>query len=222
MMGEQVTLRASDGHDLAAYLAQPQGPPRGGLVVCQEIFGVNAHIRRVTDGFAAEGYLAIAPALFDRMERGVELDYNEASMARARALGTALAWDTALSDVSAAVDAVRTGAGVAAIGYCRGGSVAWLAACRLDLQAAVGYYGGQIHEFLGEMPGCPVMLHFGEHDPIIPAEDVAEIAAAHPELPVFTYPVGHGFNCDARADFDQAAADLARKRTLAFLEQHLG
>ncbi len=221
-MGEQITLSASDGHDLGAYLARPQRPPRAGLVVCQEIFGVNAHIRQVTDGFAAEGYLAVAPALFDRIERGVELAYDEAGVARARELGTALAWETALRDVGAAADAVRTGAGVAVIGYCRGGSVAWLAACRLDVQAAVGYYGGQIHEHRGETPGCPVMLHFGEQDPIIPSEDVAEIAAAHPEIPIFTYAVGHGFNCDARADFDRAAADLALERTLAFLAEHLG
>ncbi len=221
-MGEQITLSASDGHDLGAYLARPQGPPRAGLVVCQEIFGVNAHIRQVTDGFAAEGYLAVAPALFDRMERGVELAYDEAGVARARELGTALTWETALRDVDAAAETVRTGAGVAVIGYCRGGSVAWLAACRLDVQAAVGYYGGQIHEHRVETPGCPVMLHFGEQDPIIPSEDVAEIAAAHPEIPIFTYAVGHGFNCDARADFDRAAADLALERTLAFLAEHLG
>ena len=221
-MGEQITLSASDGHDLGAYLARPQGPPRAGLVVCQEIFGVNAHIRQVTDGFAAEGYLAVAPALFDRMERGVELAYDEAGVARARELGTALTWETALRDVDAAAETVRTGAGVAVIGYCRGGSVAWLAACRLDVQAAVGYYGGQIHEHRGETPGCPVMLHFGEQDPIIPADQVAEIAAAHPEIPVFIYPVGHGFNCDARADFDRVAADLALERTLAFLAEHLG
>ena len=221
-MGEFITLSASDGHDLGAYLARPQGPPRAGLVVGQEIFGVNAHIRQVTDGFAAEGYLAVAPALFDRMERGVELAYDEAGVARGRELGTAMAWETALRDMDAAAETVRTGAGVAVIGYCRGGSLAWLAACRLDVQVAVGYYGGQIHEHRGETPGCPIMLHFGERDGIIPAEHVAEIAAAHPEIPIFIYPVGHGFNCDVRADYDPATAGLALERTLAFLAEHLG
>jgi carboxymethylenebutenolidase len=221
-MGEYIALSASDGHDPGAYLARPQGSPRAGLVVCQEIFGVNAHIRQVTDGFAAEGYLAVAPALFDRIGRGVELAYDEAGVARGRELRTAIAWETVMRDVDAAAEAVRAGAGVAVVGYCWGGSLAWLAACRLDVQAAAGYYGGQVHEHRGETPGCPVMLHFGDQDPIIPGGDVAEIGSLHPEVQIYTYPAGHGFNCDARGNFDQAAAGLALERTLAFLAEHLG
>ena len=224
-MGERGELTASDGHRLGAYVARPDGEARAGLVVCQEIFGVNDHIREVTDGFAGEGYLAIAPALFDRIEPGVELAYTADDTARGRALRTALAWDTVLLDVSAAADEVRTGAGsglVGVVGYCWGGSVAWLVACRLQVAAAVGYYGGQIYEHRAETPRCPVLLHFGERDAAIPNEHVAEIARLHPEVPIFTYDAGHGFNCTARADYQPEAAAVARWRTLDFLAQHLG
>lgn len=221
-MGERIELTASDGHRLGAYLARPDGAAKAGLVICQEIFGVNAHIREVTDGFAGEGYLAIAPALFDRIEPGVEFDYTADDTARGRALRTALAWKTVMLDVGAAAEEARTGAGVGVVGYCWGGSLAWLAACRLPVAAAVGYYGGQIHEHRSETPNCPVLLHFGERDPIIPKEHVAEIAALHPEVPIFTYDAGHGFNCAARADYDAEAAAVARWRTLDFLAQHLG
>jgi len=221
-MGERIELTASDGHRLGAYLARPDGAAKAGLVICQEIFGVNAHIREVTDGFAGEGYLAIAPALFDRIEPGVELAYTADDTARGRALRTALAWDRVMLDVGAAAAEVRAGAGVGVVGYCWGGSLAWLAACRLPVAAAVGYYGGQIHEHRAETPNCPVLLHFGERDPIITKEHVAEIAALHPEVPIFTYDAGHGFNCTARADYDAEAAAVARWRTLDFLVQHLG
>ena len=221
-MGETITLTADDGHELAAYVARPEETARAGLVVCQEIFGVNAHIRKVTDGFAAEGYLAIAPALFDRLERGVELGYSDDETARGRALRTALAWDDVLRDVGAAAQEVRTGAGVGVIGYCWGGSVAWLAACRLPVQAAVSYYGGQVHEFRDETPGCPVQFHFGTRDPIIPNEHVAEIAARHPDISLYTYDAGHGFDCTPRPDYEPKAAALARQRTLDFLAEHLG
>ncbi len=221
-MGERIELTASDGHRLGAYLARPDGAAKAGLVICQEIFGVNVHIREVTDGFAGEGYLAIAPALFDRIETGVELAYTADDTARGRALRTALAWDRVMLDVGAAAAEVRAGAGVGVVGYCWGGSLAWLAACRLPVAAAVGYYGGQIHEHRAETPNCPVLLHFGERDPIITKEHVAEIAALHPEAPIFTYDAGHGFNCTARADYDAEAAAVARWRTLDFLAQHLG
>jgi carboxymethylenebutenolidase len=221
-LGETISLTASDGHELAAYLARPEGEAKAGLVVCQEIFGVNFHIREVADGFAGEGYLTIAPALFDRLEREVELAYTEDDIARGRALKTALAWETVMLDVAAAAEEARTGAGVGVVGYCWGGSLAWLAACRLNVEAAVGYYGGQVHEFRDETPACPVLLHFGERDRAIPKAHVEEIAKAHPEVPVFTYEAGHGFNCAARADYDAEAAAVARWRTLDFLAQHLG
>lgn len=221
-MGDLITLTAGDGHELAAYVARPEGPARAGLVVCQEIFGVNAHMRDVCDGFAAEGYLAVAPALFDRLERGVELGYSDDDTARGRALRTALAWDDVMRDVGAAAEEVRNGAGVGVIGYCWGGSVAWLAACRLPVQASVSYYGGQVHEFRAETPGCPVQFHFGTKDPIIPNEHVEEIAALHPDIPLYTYDAGHAFDCTPRPDYDPAAAALARQRTLDFLVEHLG
>lgn len=221
-MGERIELTASDGHRLGAYLARPDGPPKAGLVVCQEIFGVNDHIREVADGFAAESYLAIAPALFDRLEPGVELDYTADDTARGRALRTALAWETVMLDVGAAAEEARTGPGVGVVGYCWGGSLAWLAACRLEVAAAVGYYGGQIYEHRAERPACPVLLHFGLRDPIIPNEHVEEIAKLHPEAAIFSYDAGHGFNCAARADYRPEAAALARQRTLQFLAQHLG
>lgn len=221
-MGDLITLTAGDGHELAAYVARPEGPARAGLVVCQEIFGVNAHMRDVCDGFAAEGYLAVAPALFDRLERGVELGYSDDDTARGRALRTALAWDDVMRDVGAAAEEVRNGAGVGVIGYCWGGSVAWLAACRLPVQASVSYYGGQVHEFRAETPGCPVQFHFGTKDPIIPNEHVEEIAALHPDIPLYTYDAGHAFDCTPRPDYDPAAAALARQRTLDFLMEHLG
>jgi carboxymethylenebutenolidase len=220
-VGDLITLTAGDGHELAAYVARPEGPARAGLVVCQEIFGVNAHMRDVCDGFAAEGYLAIAPALFDRLERGVELGYSDDDTARGRALRTALAWDDVMRDVGAAAEEVRNGAGVGVIGYCWGGSVAWLAACRLPVQASVSYYGGQVHEFRAETPGCPVQFHFGTKDPIIPNEHVEEIAALHPDIPLYTYDAGHAFDCTPRPDYDPAAAALARERSLAFLAERL-
>ena len=224
-MGETITLTASDGQRLGAYRARPDGPAKAGLVVCQEIFGVNAHMRDVADGFAGEGYLTIAPALFDRLEPGVELGYSEDEVARGRALRTALAYETVMLDVGAAAEEVRTGTesgSVGAIGYCWGGSLAWLAACRLDVTAAVGYYGGQIHEHRAETPKCPVLLHFGEHDTIIPNEHVEDIRELHPEVTIYTYDAGHGFNCVPRADYRPEAAALARERTLAFLAEHLG
>lgn len=221
-MGDHITLTAGDGHRLAAYLARPVGAARAGLVVCQEIFGINAHMRNVADGFAAEGYLVIAPALFDRLERDVELGYSDDDTARGRALRTALAWDDVMLDVGAAAEEVRGGAGVGVIGYCWGGSVAWLAACRLPVQTAVSYYGGQVHEFRAETPGCPVQFHFGTKDPIIPNDHVEEIAALHPELPLYTYDAGHGFDCTPRPDYEPQAAALARERKFAFLAEHLG
>jgi len=221
-VGTPISLEAADGHLLGAYRADPAGAARAGLVVIQEVFGVNDHIRRVCDGFAAEGYAVIAPALFDRAERGVALDYDEAGLARGREIRTALGWDDPLRDVAAAVTALGGAGPAGVIGYCWGGSLAWLAATRLDVACAVGYYGGQIAAFVDERPRCPVLLHFGERDPIIPAEDVGRIREAHPEVPVHVYPAGHGFNCDARSDYDGESARLARERTLAHLAAHLG
>ncbi len=222
-MGETVSLTAEDGHALDAYRAHPAGAARGALVVIQEIFGVNGHIRSVCDGFAADGYETVAPALFDRSGKGVELTYTEPDIARGLEIRGALDWDDTMRDVAAAVAAVRGVGAVGVVGYCWGGSVAWLSASRLDVNCAVGYYGGQIKQFNDEVPRCPVMLHFGDRDKSISLDDVAAIRAAHPELPIHVYPaVGHGFNCDQRASYHAENAKLARERTLAFFAEHLG
>ncbi|MGD0910397.1 MAG: dienelactone hydrolase family protein [Terracidiphilus sp.] len=220
-MGEWVKLRAADGQELSAWVAKPEGEPIAGLVVVQEIFGVNAHIRSVAEGWARDGFLAIAPALFDRIEPGVDLTYDGADMQRAMSLIPKLDVEKSLLDTKAAMEyaASATGKKVAVIGYCFGGTIAWLAATRLGAAAAVGYYGGRIANYAAENPACPVMLHFGRQDAHIPAEEVAKVQSAHPEVEIYWYDAGHGFNCDARASYNAAAASEARQRSLGFLRQ---
>lgn len=222
-MSETIRLKASDGHEFAAYRAEPSGTPRGSIVVIQEIFGVNAHIRSVADSFAADGYTVVAPALFDRVERDVELGYDPDDIAAGRTLRGKLDWDRPLRDIRAAVD-LLAGSKVGVVGYCWGGSLAWLSATRLSsLTASVAYYGGQISEFRNETPHCPVMLHFGSQDQGIPLDDVEAIRAAHPNLPIHVYEgAGHGFNCDMRGSYHAEAAATARKRTIDFLAEKLG
>jgi carboxymethylenebutenolidase len=222
-MGEHISLRAADGQEIGAYLAHPDLEPIAGLVVVQEIFGVNDHIRRVCDGWAKDGFLAVAPALFDRIEPNVELSYEGADMQRAMSFIPRLNIDKSLEDVRAAVDyiAKATGKKVGVVGYCFGGTLAWLAATRLTVQAAVGYYGGRIAQFAGEKPRCPVMLHFGRQDAHIPAEEVEKVHSAHPEVEIHWYEAGHGFNCDARASYNPKEAALARDRSLRFFKEHL-
>ncbi len=221
-MGSTITTTAADGHTLDAYRADPEGKPKGAIVVIQEIFGVNAHMRAVTDGFAAAGYLAIAPAMFDRAERGVEVGYDEADMARGRGVRAKIAWDDAVKDMEAAAAAVGDAGKVGVVGYCWGGSLAWLAATRMRVDGAVCYYGGQIPDFKDETPRCPTMLHFGEVDAGIPLDKVEAVRQAHPNLPLHLYPAGHGFNCDHRGSYDADSAKLALERTLAFFAQHVG
>jgi carboxymethylenebutenolidase len=223
-MGEMLTLTAEDGHRLGAYRAAPAGTPRGGLVVVQEIFGVNSHIQRTCDGFAADGYVALAPALFDRVQRDYATGYSPADIEAGRAVRGKLSLDDAVADVRAAVrELARSGAKVGVVGYCFGGTMAWLAGTRIDgVAAAVGYYGGGIADTAQEKPRCPVMLHFGETDASIPKEHWERIRAQHPALPLHVYPAGHGFNCDERGSYDAPSARQARERTLAFLRQHVG
>jgi carboxymethylenebutenolidase len=215
-------LTAADGHRLQAYESVPSGAARGGVVVVQEIFGVNDHIRRVADGYAADGYRVIAPALFDRVRPGIELGYTDADIAEGRKIRGQLSFDQALADVEAARKALGDG-NIGIVGYCWGGTVAWLAAARIaGFAAAASYYGGGIGQFAAERPRCPTQCHFGEKDHAIPMSEVAAVRAANPGVEVYTYPAGHGFNCDARASFDAAAAKLARDRTLAFFRKHVG
>ncbi len=222
-MGQMITLTAADGFELGAYRAQPAGTPRGGLVVLQEIFGVNPHIRSVADRFAAEGYLAVAPALFDRVQPGVELAYDQSGMQEGVALNKRTVRADTLKDVAAAVAAAAEGGRVGVVGYCWGGTLAYASACDVTgVAAAVGYYGGGIAAMLDEKPTVPVMLHFGERDDHIPMDDVSKINAAMPQVPVYAYPAGHGFNCDARGSYDKPSADLALGRTLAFLRENVG
>ena len=222
-MGETITLTAEDGHKLAAYRVAPKGTPRGGLVVIQEIFGVNSHIKRVTDGFAADGYVALAPAIFDRVERDFAIGYKPEDIERGRGVRGKLPIEDAVKDVRAAVKALaaeRLKVGV--VGYCFGGTLAWLAATRIDgVACAVGYYGGGIADTAAEKPRCPVLLHWGETDQSIPPEHHARVRAAHPNLPMHVYAAGHGFNCDERASYHEPSAKLARQRTLEFFAKHL-
>jgi len=220
-MGGFQRLKASDNHEFDAYCVEPSVKPRGGIVVLQEIFGVNEHIRAVADKFADEGYAAIAPALFDRIERNVELGYNEEDTVKGRAIRGKLGFDLPMLDIAAAIEALRP-ARVGIVGYCWGGSLAWVSAARLNPDCAVAYYGAQIKDFVAETPRCPIILHFGEKDPLIPNQAVALIRSAHPAVPVFTYAAGHGFNCDQRRDFDANAASLAFRRTRDHFRKYIG
>ena len=222
-MTGMIELVASDGFKLSAYRADPDGTPRGGLVVVQEIFGVNSHIRSVCDGYAADGYLAIAPALFDRYERDVDLGYSPDDIAKGRVLKGKAANDVALRDVAAARDTAAEAGKVGIVGYCWGGLITWLAASRLPgFACAVPYYGGGMPDAIGETPRCPVMAHFGEWDQMIPVAAVDKLKAAHPDIEVFIYAADHGFNCDQRASYDPISAKLARERTLEFLRENVG
>ena len=223
-MGALENLRTADGFTLGAYRAKPAGSRKAGaIVVLQEIFGVNHHIRHVTDGFAAQGYEAIAPALFDRAQRDVELGYDGPGVAAGRDLRAKVELDDTLADIAASIAAVKAAGPVAVIGYCWGGSLAFLAATRLSgLACAVGYYGGMIAGHADEKPRVPVLLHFGEKDDGIPMSDVEIVRKKRPDIEIHTYPAGHGFSCDERASFDKASHEKALRRTMAFLAQHFG
>lgn len=219
-MGNFVSLVSADGHELSAYRADPSGPARGGIVVLQEIFGVNRHIRTVCDRLAAQGYVALAPALFDRQVKGFESGYSEEEVAEARKFLADLDWPKLLMDTEAAVKALRPEVPVAVLGFCLGGSVAYLAAARSEgLAAAVCFYGGRIAHFADEAPRVPVQMHFGEKDHTIPMSDVETIKAKRPETEIHVYPAGHGFCCDERGSFDAESNNLAWKRAHTFLEE---
>lgn len=229
-MGSWIELTAADGFVLPAYRADPTGRPRGAVVVVQEIFGVNDHIRKVADGFAADGYLAVAPAAFHRVRSGVELGYTPDDMTAGRDLKAAveaLPPPGVLQDLQAAVhEAARASGGkVGIVGYCWGGLLSWRAACLVEgLACAAPYYGGgmTVGAELARLPKVPVLVHFGEQDHWIPMDTVRAFSAAHPEVDVQVYAANHGFNCDQRGSWDEAAARLARQRTLALFAAHLG
>jgi carboxymethylenebutenolidase len=222
-MGSNVELVAADGHRLSAYLSSPAGKPRGGIVIIQEIFGVTRHIRAVTDQYAAAGFQSIAPALFDRVEPNVDVPYDD--MARGRDYVSRLKDGQVTLDVQAAVNHVRSAGKVGVVGYCWGGAVAYLAAAKNEVDAAVSYYGAAIVRHLADgapKPRVPIMFHFGEKDASIPLSVIEQIKAAVPEGIFHLYPAGHGFNCTERQSFEPASAKLALERSLEFLHRNLG
>ena len=218
-MGEFTTLMARDGHEFNAWLSGPGKGARGAVVIAQEIFGVNRHIRRVADDYAAAGYTTIAPCLFDRIRRGIELGYSEADVQEGRGYRLQIPKEKAMLDLTSSLNVVKHAGRVAVVGFCWGGTLAYLAACEMPVACAVSYYGGQIKEYLGKSPKRPVMYHFGEKDPHIPMSDVDRIRAADPNGVFHLYPADHGFNCEDRATYDAASAQLAHERSLAFIAQ---
>ena len=222
-MGKMIELTASDGHHLAAYRADPAGKPRGAIVVIQEIFGVNSHIRQVADGYAADGYVAIAPAMFDRVQKNVELGYTPEDIARGREIRGKVTNDMALKDAEAAVKEAGKSGKVGIVGYCWGGLVAWLAAAKIPgLAAAAPYYGGGILDNAELEPKVPLMGHFGDKDQHIPVAGVKKLAEKHRKHQIYIYSADHGFNCDHRGSYNEAAAKQARARTLEFFRKHVG
>lgn len=222
MGGKMIELKTQDGAAIGAYKAWPSGVPKGGVVVVQEVFGVNHHIRGVTDLFAQAGYAALAPAIFDRAERGVQLGYDAAGMKRGVEIAGAISQDKHFLSIEEAIEDLAPFGAVGIVGFCLGGSLAYVAAARSEfLSAAVCYYGGGIAKMAGAKLHCPLEMHFGEKDEHISATDVETIRKAHPEVPIFTYPAGHGFNCDERASYDEASAGKAWDRTLDFLAREL-
>jgi carboxymethylenebutenolidase len=227
-MGSFVDLRSSDGFTFPAYVAQPAGRAKGGIVVLQEIFGVNSHIRSVADGYANDGYLAVAPSTFHRVKQGVELGYSQEDIQAGAALKQqveALPAPGVLPDIQAAIEHAAQAGKVGIVGYCWGGLLTWRAACLLNgLAAAAPYYGGGMTSpaEAARQPKCPVMVHFGEQDHVIPMDTVHAFEQKHPEVEVHVYAAGHGFNCDQRASYNAAAARTARERTLFLFGKHVG
>ena len=223
-MGKQFTLTASDAFKLGAYRADPAGTPKGGIVVIQEIFGVNQHIRKVCDDFAALGYAAVAPALFDRTQKDYQSGYTPPEIEKSRTFVAKPDWDAMMRDTDAAIKELASAGPVGIVGFCMGGTIAFLGATRLSgLSAAVGYYGGRIVAFADEKPKCPVQLHFGEKDASIPMTDVETIKQKRGgDCEIYVYPEAqHGFHCDERGSFHDASAKTAWQRAMDFLKKHL-
>ena len=223
-MGKMIELTAADGHKFKAYRADPAGKPKGAVIVIMEIFGVNSHIKAVTDQYAADGYVAIAPAMFDRVHRDLDVGYTPPDIEIGRAAMQKMKLDDAVKDVAATLNEVKSAGKVGIVGYCWGGTCAWKSASSVSgLSCAIPYYGGAIPGLIGEKPNVPVMFHWGEADASIPLEKAKEVAAAHANQIHYFYPgAGHGFNCDQRASYNAEAAKLARTRSLEFLAKHVG
>jgi carboxymethylenebutenolidase len=223
-LGKHFTLTAADKHQLGAYRADPKSTPKGGMVVIQEIFGVNQHIRNVCDRLAEEGYVAVAPALFDRQVKDFQSGYSPAEIEKARGFIAKPDWDAMLRDTQAAIDEIKGVGPVGIVGFCMGGSIAFMAATRLSgLKAAVGYYGGYIAKVADEKPKIPVQLHFGEKDHGIPMSDVEIVKQKRGgDCEIHVYPeAGHGFHCDERGSFHSESSKVAWQRTRDFLAKHM-
>jgi carboxymethylenebutenolidase len=222
-MGEMIKLTAKDGVTIGAYKATPAHHPRGGIVVLQEIFGVTEHIRRIADGFATAGYLAIAPALFDRVEPDTELGYAPADLEKGKDIRARTALEDSLADIEAAIGAAAEAGSVGVVGYCWGGTLAYAAAAHIsDIAAVVAYYGSGIAAMRDEALLAPIEFHFGERDKSIPPDDVEKIRAAHPDSALYIYPAGHGFANDERPSYDEQSASVAQSRTLEFFARRIG
>ena len=222
-MGAWIDITAADGHTLSAWQAAPSGPPKGGLVIAQEMYGVNSYLCGVVDDYAARGYLAIAPRLYDRLEPGLIIEYDEEGNRRAKELYRDYDWSKAITDLEAARDAVAPAGKVAILGFCFGGSLAWLAACRSSFTCAVSYYGGEMTRYLDEGGHCPIECHVGALDTALSPDKVAQFRARYPEVPFHIYPGAvHGFDNEKRGSrHHPQATRTARTRTLAFLDRHM-
>ncbi len=223
-MATTVRLQSPDGHGLEGYLAEPAGEARGGLVIAQEMYGVNQYIRDVCDGFAADGYLTIAPALFDRIQPGLTLPYDDDGQRRGKVLSRDADLELALDDLCAGADYVRAAGKVALLGYCYGGTLGWLAACRRNFDAVICYYGSDMCDYPDEVPACPIICQVGDRDATVTPQKIAGFGAIRPEVPFFTYAGAlHGFDNHLReARYHADAAQQARQRTLEFLGAHIG
>jgi len=222
-MGTMIQLTAADGHKFSAYRVEPKGKPKGAIIVVMEIFGVNSHIKKVTDEYAADGYLAIAPAMFDRVHPGLDVGYGPEDLEIGRAAMKKVSLDDAMKDITATMKNIESAGKIGIVGYCWGGTAAWKAACNLPgITCAAPYYGGGIPGLTAEKPKCPVMFHWGETDHSIPLEKAKEVAAAHTDQTHHFYAAGHGFNCDQRGSYSAEASKVARERTLEFLAKRVG
>lgn len=221
--GEMITIKGKDDFEFTAYEVAAEGARKGGLVLIQEIFGVTDHIKDLCDGYAGRGFDVIAPSLYDRSEPGFQATYSEEDIQTSIRLAGEFPIEGVLDDVQLCIDRLKDKGSVYITGYCYGGSVVWLAACRCEsLAAASAYYGRLAVNFLEETLNCPAILHFGEHDKSIPMEEVHKMEAAYPDLPIYIYDADHGFNSDRRVNYDEASASLALDRTLALFAENSG
>jgi carboxymethylenebutenolidase len=218
-----IELTAGDGHRISAYRADPDGTPKGAVVVVQDFYGINPDIRKITDEFAAKGYLAIAPSLFDSVKTDIALSYDQGGRAEGMDLRQQVGTERAIGDIQEAVDAVKSAGKVTIVGYGWGGYLAYISANRVNgVACTVGYYGDGIVDDYREKRRVPTLLHFGENDPLIPFDEVGQFRAHRPDVSAFSYPgAAHAFNCDGRDSYHDEAAKMALDRTLVWISQYV-